>query len=82
VALPIELTVTVKGQVTPRQSVPEHLGVGPGQKPGGRVEVRRAEDLPAVADLRGALRRSGQRVVTLREMQAAIERGRAAPAGA
>ena len=87
-ALPIELTVTAKGQVTLRQSVLEHLGVGPGQKlgvtflPSGRVELRPVEDLPAVADLRGALRRSGQRVVTLKEMQEAIERGHTAPAGA
>ena len=86
--MPIELTVTAKGQVTLRQSVLEHLGVGPGRKlgvallPGGRVELRAVQDLPAVADLRGALRRLGQRVVTLEAMQAAIERGHAAPAGA
>ena len=84
----IELTVTAKGQVTLRQSVLEHLGVGPGQKlgvallPGGRVELRPVEDLPAVADLRGALQRPGQRVVTLQEMQEAIEHGHSAPARA
>ena len=80
--MPIELTVTAKGQVTLRQNVLEHLGVGPGRKlgvvllSGGRIELRSVEDLPALADLRGALRRPGQRVVTLQEMQEAIERGR------
>jgi hypothetical protein len=79
--MPIELTVTAKGQVTLRQGVLAHLGAGPGRKlsvtllPGGRVELRPIEDVPAIADLRGALRRPGQRVVTLPEMQDAIERG-------
>jgi bifunctional DNA-binding transcriptional regulator/antitoxin component of YhaV-PrlF toxin-antitoxin module len=79
--MPTELTVTAKGQVTLRRSVLEHLGVGPGQKlgvallPGGRVELRPVEALPTIGDLRGALRRAGQRVVTLQEMQEAIERG-------
>jgi bifunctional DNA-binding transcriptional regulator/antitoxin component of YhaV-PrlF toxin-antitoxin module len=84
----IELTVTAKGQVTLRQSVLEHLGVGPGQKlgvallPGGRVELRPADDLPAIADLRGALHRPGQRVVSLQEMQEVVEHGHSAPARA
>ena len=44
----IELTVTAKGQVTLRQAVLEHLGVGPGGKagvsrlPDGRVELTSA----------------------------------------
>ena len=84
----IELTVTAKGQVTLRQSVLEHLGVGPGQKlgvalrPGGRVELRPVEDLTAIADLRGVLQRPGQPVVTLQEMQEAIEHGDSASAPA
>jgi bifunctional DNA-binding transcriptional regulator/antitoxin component of YhaV-PrlF toxin-antitoxin module len=75
----IELTVTAKGQVTLRQAVLAHLNAGPGRKisatllPGGRVELRPLEDVPAITELRGALRRPGQRVVTLREMQDAIE---------
>ena len=78
--MPIELTVTAKGQVTLRQSVLTHLGVGPGRKlgatllPGGRVELRQLDDIPSLASLRGALKRPGQSVVTLEEMQAAIER--------
>ena len=84
----IELTVTAKGQVTLLQSVLEHLGVGPGQKlgvallPGGRVELRPVEDLSAITDLRGVLQRPGQRVVTLQDMQEAIEHGHSAPARA
>lgn len=83
-----ELTVTAKGQVTLRQGVLEHLGVAPGRKigvallPGGRVELRPVEDLPALAELRGALRQPGRRVVTLQEMQDAIESGHAPHAGA
>jgi bifunctional DNA-binding transcriptional regulator/antitoxin component of YhaV-PrlF toxin-antitoxin module len=80
--MPIELTITGKGQVTLRRSVLAHLGAGPGRRlgatllPGGRVELRPLEDIPAIADVRGALRRPGQRVVTLEEMQAAIEQGK------
>ena len=79
--MPIELTVTAKGQVTLRQSVLAHLGTGPGRKlavtllPGGRVELRPLDDIPALEALRGALKRPGQRVVTLEEMQEAIEQG-------
>jgi AbrB family looped-hinge helix DNA binding protein len=75
----IELTITAKGQVTLRKSVLEHLGVRPGEKvsvsllPGGRVAVAPAAATRDIRHLRGALRRAGQRPVSLKEMQKAIE---------
>lgn len=51
----VELTVTLKGQVTLRQAVLDHLGV----KPGGRVDV---EPLP---DGRAELRPAGARPIWL-----------------
>jgi bifunctional DNA-binding transcriptional regulator/antitoxin component of YhaV-PrlF toxin-antitoxin module len=77
----IEVTVTAKGQVTLRQSVLAHLGATPGRKlavallPGGRVELRPVSDMPKLRDLRAALFRPDQPVVTIEEMQAAIEEG-------
>jgi len=76
----LELTVTAKGQVTLRRAVLAHLGVEPGAKlsvsllENGRIElVAVAPD--DIKDLRGALRRPGQRPVSLEEMQEAIEAG-------
>lgn len=77
----LQLTVTSKGQVTLRHTVLAHLSTKPGQKievallPNGRVELRAADTAPAIARLRGVLRRPGRRPVSLAEMQEAIERG-------
>lgn len=82
--MPTSLTITAKGQVTLRQGVLAHLSAGPGQKvdvtllPNGRVELRAADTAPAIARMRGALRRDGQRTATLAELQDAIERGETA----
>ena len=79
--MPLQLTVTAKGQVTLRQAVLDHLHIRPGQKvrvsflPDGRVELRAADASANIATLRGALRRPAQRLVSLAEMQEAIERG-------
>jgi len=76
----LELTVTAKGQVTLRRAVLAHLGVEPGAKlsvsllENGRIELV-AVALDDIKDLRGALRRPGQRPVSLEEMQEAIEAG-------
>ena len=77
-----ELSVTAKGQITLKRSVLDHLGVRPGQKvgvnllPNGRIEIIAADDRAAkLSSLRGILKRPGQRVVTLKEMQEAIEAG-------
>jgi bifunctional DNA-binding transcriptional regulator/antitoxin component of YhaV-PrlF toxin-antitoxin module len=78
----LDLTVTAKGQVTLRREVLAHLGVKPGDKvsvallPRGRVELVPTAQRGDIRSLRGALRRPGQRPVTLREMQEAIEGGR------
>jgi hypothetical protein len=78
----VELSVTANGQITLKRSVLDHLGVRPGQKvgvnllPNGRVEIIAAHDrAPKLSSLRGILKRSGQRVVSLEEMQDAIEAG-------
>jgi bifunctional DNA-binding transcriptional regulator/antitoxin component of YhaV-PrlF toxin-antitoxin module len=77
----LELTVTAKGQITLRRLVLEHLGVAPGAKvsvsllENGRIELVAAAVHNDIRSLRGALRRSGQRPVSLEEMQEAIEAG-------
>jgi bifunctional DNA-binding transcriptional regulator/antitoxin component of YhaV-PrlF toxin-antitoxin module len=77
----LELTVTAKGQVTLRRAVLDHLGVAPGAKvsvsllENGRIELVAAAVRDDIKSLRGALRRSGQRPVSLEEMQEAIEAG-------
>ena len=77
----LELTVTTKGQVTLRRGVLDHLGAKAGERvrvsllPDGRVELTAASDGIDMKDLRGALRRPGQRVISLQEMQDAIEAG-------
>jgi bifunctional DNA-binding transcriptional regulator/antitoxin component of YhaV-PrlF toxin-antitoxin module len=77
----LELTVTAKGQVTLRRAVLDHLGVAPGAKvsvsllENGRIELVAAAIRDDIKSLRGALRRSGQRPVSLEEMQEAIEAG-------
>jgi AbrB family looped-hinge helix DNA binding protein len=77
----LELTITAKGQVTLRQKVLDHLGLKPGDKvgveilPDGRVELSAASTKPGIATLRGMLRLPGRKVMTLQEMQEAIEGG-------
>jgi bifunctional DNA-binding transcriptional regulator/antitoxin component of YhaV-PrlF toxin-antitoxin module len=77
----LELTVTAKGQVTLRRGVLDHLGVKAGERvrvsllPDGRVELAAASEGIDIRDLRGVLRRPAQRVISLQEMQDAIEVG-------
>ncbi len=81
VSMALELTVTAKGQVTLRRTVLDHLGVTPGAKvsvsllENGRIELVAAAARDDIKDLRGAMRRPGQRPVSLDEMQQAIEAG-------
>lgn len=72
------LTVTAKNQLTLRSEVMRHLGLRPGDKvevdmrPGGRVELvapRRGRD---ISELYGSLKRPGQPVLTIEELNDAI----------
>jgi hypothetical protein len=83
VSITIGLSVTAKGQVTPRRAVLDHLGVKPGEKvcvsmlSDGRVELASASAGHDLRDVRGMLRRRRrQRPVSLDEMRDAIEAGR------
>ena len=55
------LTITAKGQVTLKQDLLKHLGVGPGEKieadklPDGRVVVRAAAQEGSISDFIGSL---------------------------
>ncbi len=75
------LTITAKGQVTLRQDLLKHLGVGPGQKidvdklPDGRITVRAAARKGAISDFIGCLSQKGGKVLTLDEMNAIAEKG-------
>jgi len=74
--MPLELTVTAKGQLTLRRGVLDHVGVKAGDKvkvsllPDGRVELAAVSEGVDIRSLRGALRRPGQRVISLQETQA------------
>ena len=80
--MPIELTITAKGQVTLRQVVLDHLGLKPGDKVAvsllrdGRVELLPSDAGHDLRHVRGRLHRPGQRPVSLQDMQRAIEAGR------
>lgn len=72
-----ESTVTTKGQTTLPKDVRKVLGLQPGDKLryillDGEVRILRARP---VLDLEGALKRSGQKPVTLEEMDEAIAAG-------
>lgn len=63
------LTITAKGQVTLKQELLNHLGVGPGEKieadklPDGRILVRAAAQDGTIADFIGCLsQKSGPRL--------------------
>ena len=77
----LELTVTARGQVTLRRAALDHLGVVPGAKvsvsllENGRIELIAAAVRDDIKSMRGALRRSEQRPISVEEMQEAIEAG-------
>lgn len=65
------LKITAKGQVTLRQDILAHLGVGPKQKieveklPHGRIMVRAAEPRGAITDFIGCLAKEDGPVLSL-----------------
>ncbi len=75
------LTITTKGQVTFRQDLLQHLGVGPGQKieidklPDGRILVRAAEQNGKISDFIGCLSQNVGQALTIDEMNAVAAQG-------
>ncbi|MFZ5572180.1 MAG: AbrB/MazE/SpoVT family DNA-binding domain-containing protein [Thermodesulfobacteriota bacterium] len=75
------LTITAKGQVTLRQDVLNHLGVGPGQKievdkiPNGRIVVRAAAANGSISDFIGCLAQESRPTLTIDEMKAITDQG-------
>ena len=69
-----KLKITAKGQVTLKQDLLKHLGVGPGERieadklPDGRVVVRAAAQEGSIADFIGCLSERGGRKLTIEEM--------------
>ncbi|MEI9928925.1 MAG: AbrB/MazE/SpoVT family DNA-binding domain-containing protein [Sphingomonas sp.] len=76
-----KLSVTAKGQVTFRKDILEHLGVRPGDKiaveklPGGRIAVRADKRAGKISDAFCMLARPGQPVLSIEQINEAIERG-------
>ena len=68
------LTITAKGQVTLKQELLKHLGVGPGEKveahklPDGRIMVRAVAPESSIADFIGCLSQKGGPRLTIDEM--------------
>ena len=75
------LTITAKGQVTLKQGLLKHLGVGPGQKievdelPEGRAIVRAARQEGAISDFIGCLSRQGGSKLTIDEINEIAAQG-------
>lgn len=68
------LTITAKGQVTLKQDLLKHLGVGPGEKieadklPDGRVVVKAAAPNGTIADFIGCLSQRRGPKLTIEDM--------------
>ncbi len=76
-----KLTITAKGQVTLKQDLLKHLGVGPGERieadklPDGRIVVRAVEQDGAVADFIGCLAQRRGPKFTIDEMNEIAAQG-------
>lgn len=76
-----KLTITAKGQVTLKQELLNHLGVGPGEKieadklPDGRIIVRAAPLDATIADFIGCLSQRHGRKLTIDEMSEIASKG-------
>ena len=75
------LTVTAKGQITLKQDLLKHLGVGPGEKveadklPDGRIIVRAATQDGAITDFIGCLSQRSARKLTIEEINEITAQG-------
>ncbi|HMD20725.1 MAG TPA: AbrB/MazE/SpoVT family DNA-binding domain-containing protein [Alloacidobacterium sp.] len=75
------LTITAKGQVTLKQDLLKHLGVGPGEKveadklPDGRIVVKAAPLSGSVSDFIGCLSRKKGPKLSIDEMNRIAQRG-------
>jgi antitoxin PrlF len=75
------LTITAKGQVTLKQDLLKHLGVGPGEKieadklPDGRIVVRSAAQDGAITDFIGCLAQRRGPKFTIEEMNETAAEG-------
>ena len=78
----VALTLTAKNQLTLRKEVVQHLGLKPGDKveanlrPDGRVELVAPKPRTGkISDVFGILKRPGQPVLSIEEMNEAIAEG-------
>jgi bifunctional DNA-binding transcriptional regulator/antitoxin component of YhaV-PrlF toxin-antitoxin module len=75
------LTITAKGQVTLKQELLKHLGVGPGEKieadklPDGRIVVRAATQNGSIHDFIGCLSKRTGPKLTIEEMNQITSQG-------
>ena len=75
------LTVTVRGQVTFRKDVLQHLGIRPGEKieldllPDGRCVLKAARQTGTIAGFVGLLAGRRKKVATIEEINAATAQG-------
>jgi antitoxin PrlF len=75
------LTITTKGQVTLKQDLLKHLGVGPGEKieaeklPDGRIVVKAVAPDGTIADFIGCLSQKRGPKLTIDEMNQIVTRG-------
>lgn len=76
-----KLRITAKGQVTLKQELLKHLGVGPGEKieadklPDGRILIRAAAQDGDISDFIGCLSEQGGRKFTSKEINEIAEQG-------
>lgn len=75
------LTITAKGQVTFKQGLLQHLGVGPGQKievetlPDGRIIVSASEQDGTVDDFIGCLAQKNTPLLSIDEINEIAAQG-------
>jgi bifunctional DNA-binding transcriptional regulator/antitoxin component of YhaV-PrlF toxin-antitoxin module len=78
----VALTLTAKNQLTLRKEVVKHLGLKPGDKveanlrPDGRVELTAVKPRTGkISDVFGILKRPGQPMLSIEELNEAIAEG-------